>query len=142
MFNKKGQLKISFGMIFSIILIIVFIAFAFFGIKKLLGVQETAMIAQFKYDLQEDINEMWGGPQGNQTMEYKLPKKIEQVCFKEDEIQNLYFEPRGKFSGDLIVHINLGETLDGRNEKCFVNSDGKIGIRLIKDFGESEITLE
>jgi hypothetical protein len=138
--KKRGALEISFGMIFSIILIIVFIAFAFFGIKKLLGAQETATIEQFKHNLQEDINKMWSGPQGNQIYEYVLPKKIEQVCFVDDEYENMRFEPIGKYPGDKIIHIDLENTLDGKDEKCFVNS-GKLTIKLKKDFGESLVTL-
>ena len=62
--KKRGFMEISFGMIFSIILIIVFLAFAFFGIKKLLEVQESAMISQFEKNLQDNIDTMWKGPQG------------------------------------------------------------------------------
>jgi len=39
--EKRGQLKLSFGMIFSIILIIVFLGFAFFGIQKFMDYQKS-----------------------------------------------------------------------------------------------------
>ena len=140
--NKKGALEISFGMIFSIILIIVFLAFAFFGIKRLIGVQETSLVGQFKYDLQNDIDTMWNGPQGNQKMIYQLPKKIEGVCFIDDNSENLYFLPIGKYSGGRINHIDISGTLGSRDEKCFMVQNGKIEITLIKDFGKTEVTLK
>lgn len=140
--NKKAAMEISFGMIFAIILIIVFLSFAFFGIKKLLGVQEYAMISQFKSSLQEDVNKMWNGPQGQQNMTYNLPKKIDGVCFKESENGNLYFLPQGKFPGGDIAHIDLDKILISGKDKCFENKAGKVTITLKKDFGENLITLK
>jgi uncharacterized protein (UPF0333 family) len=131
--KKKAQMKISFGMIFSIILIIAFLAFAFWGIKKFVGVQETAMIAQFKSDLQNDVNTMWNGPQGQQLMKYKLPKKIENVCFR-NSYENIYFEPR-KYGSSNIEHVNI------ENNICFENKEGTVTIGLKKDFGENLVTV-
>jgi uncharacterized protein (UPF0333 family) len=50
--NKKAQLKISFGMIFSIILVISFLAFGFFAIQKFLGIQENIIMKKFVDDFQ------------------------------------------------------------------------------------------
>lgn len=132
---KKGFLEISFGMIFSIILIIVFLAFAFFGIKKLLDVQETATIAKFKSDLQNDVDKMWTGPLGSVDKTYKLPRKIDGVCFEEDALENLYFLPAGKLKGDLIEHSVIPEKF------CLQNSDGEFEIVLKKDFGETLVSI-
>jgi len=135
--SKRAQMKISFGMIFSIILIIVFLAFAFWGIKKFLGVQEATMIAQFKDNFQDDIDKMWNGPQGNKTKEYQLPKKIEGVCLEENGYENLYFLPKGKFIGTTIKHINWEKT----GEMCIENLGGEVEITLKKEFGDSLVTL-
>jgi len=135
--SKRAQMKISFGMIFSIILIIVFLAFAFWGIKKFLGIQEETMVLQFKSDLQDNIDKLWEGPQGQQTLEYKLPKKIEGVCLKEDDYENLYFEPKGKFIGTTIEHIDW----DNTGELCFEDKEGIVEITLTKDFGETLVTI-
>ena len=75
--STKAQMKISFGMIFSIILIIVFIAFAFYAIKKFLDIQETAQIETFVNKLQGNIDKMWRSSQGSEEIQYKgIPKKI------------------------------------------------------------------
>lgn len=137
--DKKGQLKISFGMIFSIILIIVFLAFAFFGIKKFLGVNESATIAQFESNLQNDVDKLWTGPQGQQEMKYKLPNKIDGVCF-EDGYENFYFEPL-KYGRGSIEHIDLSGTLGSRESLCFENSGGYVTLTLKKDFGDSLVTI-
>ena len=59
-------MNISFGMIFSILLIVFFIAFAFYGIKKFLGFQDTIKIEKFLDDLQSDVDRVWRGSQASQ----------------------------------------------------------------------------
>ena len=74
-FRKRGQMKLSFGMIFSIILIIVFISFAFYAIQKILEMQELMKVGKFKDNLEADIDSAWKGSQRSQEVEYILPKK-------------------------------------------------------------------
>lgn len=139
--DRRGALEISFGMIFSIILIIVFLSFAFYGIKKLISVQETAMVYQFKEDLQNDINKIWNGPQGQQPVKYKLPNKIEGICIENYESQNFYFIPKGKFSGGILDNIDEKNTLGNSGSLCFENKDGYVSMTLKKDFGENLVTI-
>ncbi len=73
---KKGQIKLSFGMMFSIILIIFFIAFAFFAIQKFLGLGNTISIGKFVEDFQLNVDKLWEGVKGSQESEYFLPKKL------------------------------------------------------------------
>ncbi len=89
-------MKMSFGMIFSIILIIIFLAFTVFGIGKFLGFQKSVQIGQFTTYVQNDINKMWGGSQGSVDREYRLPTQINYACFfnlnsaeTNDEIQKI-----------------------------------------------------
>jgi len=125
----------SFGMIFSIILIIAFIAFAFYAITKFLDWEEYGQIGLFVDDIQNDIDKMWQSDQGQKSYEYKLPKNVEQVCFKEGKI---YFKPFGTgqdFDYRKIEHL---ETLD----LCIDVVDGKAKIAIKKDFGESLVSIE
>ena len=57
--GKNAQVKISFGMIVSIILIIAFISIAFYVIGKFLGLQKQIQTGQFLDDLQFDIDKIW-----------------------------------------------------------------------------------
>ena len=108
--EKRGQEQLSFGMIFSIILIIFFIVFAFYAIQKFLVIGNTAKIAGFTGQLESDIDKMWRGSQGSQKAEYFLPSKIEYICFADynavkkgpktsfyDELNQVYFESENFF---------------------------------------------
>ena len=89
--DKKAQLKISFGMIFSIILIIFFVAFAFFGIRKFLGVHDEITSEKLIDDLNNDIEKMWKSSRGSQEVSYNVPRDVKSVCIKDDEYENIYF---------------------------------------------------
>jgi hypothetical protein len=162
--NKKGQMKLSFGMIFSIILIVIFIAFAFFAIKKFVGVQNSVKIGMFIDKLQSDIDKIWKGSQGTQKEEYSLPSKIELVCFvdysypkkgqNQDYYQklkqayygdeNLIFYPVGSGEGAdsfKIEHLDLEKITEDENPFCIKNIKGKTEIVVGKNFGENLITI-
>lgn len=139
--DKKAQLKMSFGMIFSIILIILFIALAFFGIKKFLSLQDYTQSEKLKNDLQEDINNMWKSSQGAQELEYSVPRKIEGVCFNESELENFYFLPKGKYSGALLENLDLSSLKEGK-PLCIENIGGKITLTLEKEFGENSVIVK
>ena len=139
--SKKGQLQLSFGMIFSIILIIAFLAFAFFGIKKFLGVQDQIKTEQFKSDFQNDITQMWKSYQGSQEVSYVLPRKIERVCLEDNEVTNLMFFPEGVYKDGNVEHVDFSKTLNGKNELCFYNSDGKVSMVIGKKLGENLVTI-
>ena len=79
--NKRGQMHLSFGMIFSIILIIAFVAFATYGILKLLAFQQDAKYHQFIDDLSSDIDKVWKSSQGSQEFTYSIPSSISGICF-------------------------------------------------------------
>jgi hypothetical protein len=145
-YYKKAQTQISFGVIFSIILIIVFIAFAIYGISKFLSVNKLAQIEKFKSDFQTDINKMWASTQGSQSMEYFIPNKIQQVCFADGEFENMYFVPvSSDYKGALLKNINIQETV--KNSKatpkqlCIESSKGKISMTIKKAYNENLVTI-
>ena len=136
---KQGQLKLSFGMIFSIILIIIFIAFAFYAIKIFLGMQDEIKIGQFTNDLQLDINSMWEGS-GSQEVEYSLPSKIESVCFTDDEYENLIYHSKNFILGKKIDNINITKITE-EGDFCIDNIKGKVKMIIKKDYGEALVTI-
>ncbi len=139
--NRKGELNLSFGMIFSIILIIAFIVFAFYAIKKFLDFQDTINIEKFKDDLQADIDNLWRSSDGSQEVEYNLPRKITAVCFENDDYENLYFESERIWAGKKINHIDIIATLDGEDSACFENINGKVKMTIKKDFSDVLVTI-
>lgn len=163
--GDRGQINMSFGMIFSIILIILFLAFAFYAIKKLLDIQEKMTIANFIDDLSTDVDEMWKGSQGSQPKTYNLPKKIEYVCFIDfateegsgeyidfyEEInkyfkheENMVFYPLGSSKGlksEKIEHIDLEKITQENNPYCIKNNKRKVKITIKKDFEEDLVII-
>jgi len=162
--NQKGQMKLSFGMIFSIILIIIFISFAFYAIMKFLSLQRSVQIGQFKDNVQTDIDRMWKGSQGSQEVNYILPTKITYACFidlnlpAEGKQKNLYndlkkvsygeenliFYPIGSAEGlDALTlnHIDIEKITGNENPLCFENSDGKVSFTIKKTYGEALVSI-
>jgi len=137
----RGQISLSFGMIFSIILIIVFLIFAFYAIKTFLGIQNTAQIKKFTNDLQTDIDRVWKSTESSEEMEYILPSKIKYVCFRDDEYENLFFQSDKFFEGGQIKHIDILEIISAEDPYCIENIDGKVKLTLVKEIDEALVTI-
>lgn len=165
--NKRGQMELSFGMIFSLFLIIIFIAFAFYAISKFLSLSDSAVIGKFKESVQNDIDKLWKGSQGvwSPKSGYTLPKGIELVCFadfsekakgnKKDIYvklnqlssggdRNMVFYPNGAGTGlnsFTMEHIDIKKITLTDNPYCAENKKGKVMLTLNKEFGENLITI-
>ena len=158
-----GQMQLSFGMIFSIILIVVFLAFAFYGIKTFLAFQDSAKAGRFFDQIQGDIDRIWKSSQSSEQREYVVPSRADFVCFVdflsdakgENSIfypelkradygrENLVFYPV-KFTGfesKEISHMDITETTSEENPLCIKTSDGRESLILKKDFGEALVTV-
>ena len=153
--SKKAQMKISFGIIFSIILIIAFIAFAVYAIILIVDVGDEGKIGIFLDSLQKDVNRLWKSSHASQVFTYDLPSEVEKVCFVQNDYKNLAFIPResSSFVEVNITHFNLTKTftvsfsnLEDVNDGleplgrglCFEN-DGEINILLKKDYGDAQV---
>jgi len=133
-------MRLSFGMIFSIILIVIFVAFAFFAIKKFLGIQDAMKIGQFTDGLQSDVDKLWRGSQGSQEVEYFLPTNVEAVCFVDEEDENLIFHSQSFIEARNIEHIDIGKmTIDG--EFCIESVKSKVKMTLQKNHGEALVII-
>ncbi len=162
--GKKAQLSLSFGMIFSIILIVTFISFAFFAISKFLGIQKSVEVGKFLNDFQSDVDRIWQGSQGSEVKTYSIPKKIEYVCFADYteqergensvlyqrlyevyyENENMFFYPVGSGEGldsKELKHIDIKRMTEVENPFCIKNNQGKISFTIKKDFGEALVTI-
>ena len=135
--DKDGELNLSFGMIFSIFLIVIFIALAFYVIPKFLNFQDKISVGKFIDDFENDIDKMWKSTQGSKTIEYSLPLEIEEICF--DKKLRIYFKPLG-VGGDFdyteIKHIGILE------KDCFDVVEGKLSLTIKKDFNEVLVRVE
>jgi hypothetical protein len=160
--GKRGQIDLSFGLIFSVILIIAFLGFAIYAIINFLGMQQKIQVSTFIKDLQNDVDVFWKSTQSVDTITYSLPTKIEKVCFINtalpkrgtdagiyEELErrlgkdsNLIFYPLGSskalYSAN-IEHIDLTNMTKTKNPLCFVNKNGKTNITLEQEFGGSNL---
>ena len=112
--KKNAQMQLSFGMIFSIILIVFFLAFAFFGIRAFLGVQDSAKTAKFLNDFQSYYGK-----------------------------ENIVFYPldfEGTESAE-IKYIDLASITENENPFCISNVNGKVKLRLVKDFSDRLVRI-
>ena len=136
--KNKAQMKLSFGMIFSIILIIIFISFAIYGVTKFLNLQKSIQTKKFADDFQFDVDKLWKANQGSQPVEYTLPKKITQVCFKTDTYgSKIELKKDGRFEEEFeINHVNIPSELS-----CISTSGGKVQMILKKEYGEASVTI-
>lgn len=144
MISKRGQIHISFGMIFSIIMIVVFIGFAFFAIQQFLGIQREVQEAKFYDGLQKDINEVWNSPKSTQEKSYTAPSSIGEICFIDSATgENLItYDKNGvPFGSREILNIALTEII-ASGEPCFENINGKINLVLRKDFDDVLVMVE
>ena len=164
--GKRGQMKLSFGMIFSIILIIIFIAFAIYTINIFLGIQKSASSGKLFNDVQRDVDKIWNSEESLREFEYFLPRGVDSVCFvdfssdKKGIAENLYndlerisfregnfvlysegLKSGSDFSSKEIENINIEQTTYIDNPLCFRGSSGKVKITLKKDFNESSVTI-
>lgn len=140
--GKKAQMKLSFGMIFSIILIIIFIVFAIYAINKFLGIKKTVEVGKFVNDLQADVDKMWRSTQGSQELEYFLSSKIQAVCFTDDD-KNLYFKSSEFMDKRNIEHIDIDEMTDnGKKDFCIDNINGKVKMTLQKEYGKALVMIK
>tara|TARA_Y100000310_G_scaffold288519_1_gene314206 strand:- start:154 stop:594 length:441 start_codon:yes stop_codon:yes gene_type:complete len=140
--KKRGQMKLSFGMIFSIILIIIFIAFAAYGISKFLGLQQTAQIETFKADLQEDINKLWKN-EGSSVHSYSIPKNSK-ICFfnfNEKGIIRIWKNDDFLDEKDFKNNVDLEKGIFIDQNNCAEEENGKIRIQLERNYGASQVTI-
>ncbi|MEK6884120.1 MAG: hypothetical protein AABY22_31110 [Nanoarchaeota archaeon] len=150
-------------MIFSIILIIAFLAVAGYAIVKFLDLGKTVKTNQFVNNLQIYVDELWQGSQGSVGKELNAPEGVTFVCFFDSsdrakpssngrmyqeiigfaqENENMVFYPLGS-SNDKdyyeIKHVNITKTTEIKNPYCFENVNGKVSIILEKKFENNRL---
>lgn len=164
---KKGGMELSFGMIFAIILIAVFIFVAFYAIKFFLNMQCTVSEGQFVKDLNNYAHRMWESQGITEESEFKGTIGgfcgVKEVCFfnpdmekpqrgefttEYDEIQkyyndigdNMFFYPiNEEFNHAKIENLNL-EGLNP-NPYCITFEEGKASIWLKKNSQEELVRV-
>ena len=162
--KKKGQLEISFGMIFSIILIIFFLAAAFYGIKTFLSFSDSAKAGQFFTDLQSDVTTIWQSQFSSGQHNYTVPSGISLVCIADFNstargsnsglfislkeaytgTENLFLYPfkNNNFDAKQINYLNMQAITENENPYCIKTGNGQVSMIISKDYGQNLVTVE
>lgn len=162
--GKKGQLEISFGMIFSILIIIATVAVAFYVIKYFFGLNECSQVSSFYQDLQSDVDKAWASSLSNGVSSGKLPLSVSYVCFANpkkpylgktfslqynelkdkigslgvDENKNVYLYPGTSCSGmeyNNIKNIKIDDFF------CVQVSQGEVRIKVSKGVNDALVNV-
>ncbi len=81
--NKRGQIDLSFGMIFSIIIIIAIIGVSIYVITNFVRLGKCSNIGLFYNELKNEVDKAWSSTTYRDIFNGKLPNGIEFVCFGE-----------------------------------------------------------
>jgi len=170
---KKGQgvFGISFGVIFSIIVIIFTVSISFYAITYFLNLSRCGEIGFFYEDLQDEIDRAWTSGVYTQQFEGKLPtgrSGIKQVCFGEleneptseefkilyekfkdmdpPEGRNIFLDPPenacgGDLASNKLKHVEIIDTVSGGPD-FYCRDVGKSGrVQQIITFDDRENNL-
>ena len=162
--DKRGQFRISIGMIFSIIIIVATITVAIYAITFFLDFGKCSRVGIFYKDLEGKVNEAWRSDITRETFTGSLPSGTDYVCFgnltqsvsdfdPRDEVRqnelrrgggtrrnNLFIYPPGICKG-VLASFNL-ERAEADGFFCLEVSRGKIDIKLRKDVTDSLVSLQ
>lgn len=157
--NKRGQIQISFGMIFSIIIIIATVAVAFYAITYFLDLSKCQQNGLFWTSLQNEIDKAWNSDLTQEIYKADLTSGITRVCFgnftQTSEIgsraifeelkryertgRNAYLYPIGKACENLgyynLKHISTDQFF------CVDVKSGKMEVKLSKASTDASVKL-
>lgn len=153
----------SFGWIFSAILIAIFVFVAIYGINYFLRLSDCTKVNSFYKDLQTNIDNAYSSPSYSYYMKVSS-SKIKKVCFVDvnapitaslDEYEafsnygydadiNMFLYPLEK-SCDAgtknVKHLNITKITKNGNPKCFdVSKNGELLIK--KEFYDKGVSIE
>ncbi len=165
-FNKKrGQQTMSmpFGLIFSIMLIVIFIIVAIVVIRNFLSVGSCTEIGQFYTGLQKNVDNAFYSQESSFNFTVSLPSDVTTICFVnlsktfsvnddnardlesfrfQGEKINLFLMPLSAgcdMPSKLIKHINIEEITRSKNPYCV--STKKYQMKIKKGFYDKLVSL-
>ncbi len=157
--NNRGQqiFGLSFGVIFAIFLIIVFIAVAFFVIWPIIGIGKCADIGFFYKDFQKAVDGAWASQSYDADYSLKI-ESVERICFANmsapitneedfskiggfDQQSNIFLIPPENacgMSSNFIKHLDIASITENRNPYCV---DVSRTLRIRKDFYDKMVSV-
>ncbi len=173
---KRGLIKdksaqqvfgMSFGVIFSIILIVFILVVAGIAINHFLNLKKCTQIGLFIEDIQKNVDDAWNSQKFTDEVSYTLPSNLDYVCFAnlsdtvrggdlessvysdisiyESSNGNIFFYPREKACNMPYInikHINIEKITESKNPYCIPIKNSKITIQVEKEFNEGLVNLK
>ena len=156
--EERGQLQITFSMMFSIILIIAFVGVAIYAITTFLSIGKCGQIGLYYNDLQGEVDKAWQSEISRSVFESSVPSGIEQVCFgnltqrvsleSREEYNslvrytnskgNIFMFPSNKACDDQLSSTRIEHVL-ADEFFCVAKQSGKVKVRLVKEEGDNEV---
>ncbi len=155
----------SFGVIFSIIIIIFILVVAGIAVNHFLGLKKCTQIGLFLEDLEKNINKAWNSQSSSFEFSSTLPGNLDYICFA-----NLSDVPKGVYSKEIysdislyagadanlffyprenacnmpyinIKHIDIKKITKESNPYCVAVEKGKVAIKIDKGFNDALVNL-
>lgn len=138
--EKKGQLNISFGMIFSIILVIAFLAFGFYAISNFISFQDQLVMKRFQENFQADLTKSWKDEVSTREVTYPVLSSVDSVCIVDSRRQthNVEVYIDGLPTELNFNYIDVFNSTKGRPTPvvCSTPVNDKVKFILEKKYGE------
>jgi len=159
--SKRSQyiLGMSFGVIFSIILIVFFIVIAGIVIGSFLKTGDCARVGIFLDSFRSDVKRTWNSQVDSHVFKGNLPSKIDFVCFgnlsrsSSGEFQdigfelgifegrnaNMFFYPIGRaceLPYHFINHLDIEKIAIANNPNCVSVDNGRVNINVAKGLND------
>jgi hypothetical protein len=162
--NKKGQdaIGMSFGWLFSLILIIVFIFVAIYGINYFLNMGKCTKVGLFYDSLQQKIDDAYQSSSSDFELSVNLPG-VTQICFanltqkitgsdaiyKQIELYSFYdantFIIPSANACDMpyktLKHLDVNRTISAKNPFCVDVTEGGT-IRIVKGYYDKGVIVK
>ncbi len=166
-YSKTSQetLGISFGVIFSIILIVFFIVVAGIVIKSFLDTKKCAELGIFIDRFDSEVKKTWNSQSFSGEFKGNLPGSISYVCFGnlsnsikgkfekqgydislyEGRIANTFFYPVNKaceMPFNQINHLDIERITKINNPNCVLIDNGRIKINIEKNLNDRLVNIK
>jgi hypothetical protein len=158
----EGAVGMSFGWIFSLILVVFFIFTAIYGIKFFLKTANCTRVGSFYETLQDRVDEAYSSSSSDFEMEVSIPG-VDMLCFANlseeitgslyayEEISlyevykaNTFLVPTDKACDmpyKTIKNLNISKIIAAKNPLCFDISDGG-KIRIVKGYYDKGVSIK
>jgi len=160
--DKRAQhtMALPFGLIFSIILIVVFIVIAFIAVKYFLDIGRCSEVGLFYNNFQDKIKDTLQTQKTEDEFEINLPSGISKICFANfsaeitnnedyEQIKDFYLSGANVFllppekACDIpykfIQHLNIKAITSNKNPYC---ADVSRDLKIKKGFYDKSVVVE